>query len=459
MLVVGVVQNEIFSDEIDCIKNGRPLRGNSALLQLSPFIDNEGILRVGGRIKMANVQPDERNPILIPSKHWIATLIIRYFHQKIKHQGRQFTSGAIRTGGYWIVGEKRLVSSIIYKCITCRKLRGHTEQQKMADLPEDRVIPETPFTSIGIDTFGPWSVISRRTRGGVANAKRWAIIFTCLVTRGVHLEVVEEMTSSSFINAFKRFIAIRGEVKLIRSDRGTNFVGATDQLGIDSINVEDGPIKEHLYDNGIEWHFNSPHSSHMGGIWERMIKTTRSILDSMLSELPGKELSHEVLVTLLAEVSAIINSRPLTCVPTDSDEPLPLTPNLIITQKPSVLIPKDVSFDCKDMYYAQWKRVQYLSNVFWKRWRVEYLQTLQCRQKWTQERENIQEGDVVLLKDNQVNRLSWPMGIVTKTFPSADNLVRKVEIRIVRTVDKDCVKPAFFVRPVTELVLLSRTYE
>ncbi|XP_071139321.1 uncharacterized protein [Mytilus edulis] len=459
MFVVGVVQNEIFSDEIDCIKNGRPLRGNSALLQLSPFIDNEGILRVGGRIKMANVQPDERNPILIPSKHWIATLIIRYFHQKIKHQGRQFTSGAIRTGGYWIVGEKRLVSSIIYKCITCRKLRGHTEQQKMADLPEDRVIPETPFTSIGIDTFGPWSVISRRTRGGVANAKRWAIIFTCLVTRGVHLEVVEEMTSSSFINAFKRFIAIRGEVKLIRSDRGTNFVGATDQLGIDSINVEDGPIKEHLYDNGIEWHFNSPHSSHMGGIWERMIKTTRSILDSMLSELPGKELSHEVLVTLLAEVSAIINSRPLTCVPTDSDEPLPLTPNLIITQKPSVLIPKDVSFDCKDMYYAQWKRVQYLSNVFWKRWRVEYLQTLQCRQKWTQERENIQEGDVVLLKDNQVNRLSWPMGIVTKTFPSADNLVRKVEIRIVRTVDKDCVKPAFFVRPVTELVLLSRTYE
>ncbi|VDI17881.1 Hypothetical predicted protein [Mytilus galloprovincialis] len=111
------------------------------------------------------------------------------------------------------------------------------------------------------------------------------------------------------------------------------------------------------------------------------------------------------------------------------------------------------------MYYAQWKRVQYLSNVFWKRWRVEYLQTLKCRQKWTQERENIQEGDVVLLKDNQVNRLSWPMGIVTKTFPSADNLVRKVEIRIVRTVDKDCVKPAFFVRPVTELVLLSRTYE
>ncbi|VDI40104.1 Hypothetical predicted protein [Mytilus galloprovincialis] len=153
------------------------------------------------------------------------------------------------------------------------------------------------------------------------------------------------MSSSSFINAFKRFIAFREEVKLIRSDRGTNFVGATDQLGIDSFNVEDEQIKEHLYDNGIEWHFNSPHSSHMGGIWERMIKTTRSILDSLLSELPGKELSHEVLVTLLAEVSAMINSRPLTRVPTDSDEPFPLTPNLIITQMLSVLIPKDVSFD------------------------------------------------------------------------------------------------------------------
>ena len=110
----------------------------------------------------------------------------------------------------------------------------------------------------------------------------------------------------------------------------------------------------------------------------------------MLSELPGKELSHEVLVTLLAEVSAIINSRPLTCVPTDADEPLPLTPNLIITQKPSVLIPKDASFECKDMYYAQWKRVQYLSDVFWKRWRVEYLQTLQARQKWTEENKTLE---------------------------------------------------------------------
>jgi len=453
-VVIRTVQREYYEDEFQCLENRRPLHKDSTLLQLNPIIDENGIMRVGGRISQANISSDERNPIILPSKHWIATLIVRFYHDKIQHQGRHFTSGAVRTNGYWIVGGKRLISSIIHKCVTCRKLRRPTEHQKMADLPKDRLQPYPPFTSVGIDTFGPWSVVTRRTRGGAANSKRWAIIFTCMSTRGVHIEVVEEMSTSSFINAFKRFVSIRGDVKLIRSDRGTNFIGATDHLGINGINVEDGPVKNYLHDNGIEWHFNSPHSSHMGGIWERMIRTTRAILNSLIAKLPGRELSHEVLVTLLAEVSAIINSRPLTCISYDAEEPFPLTPSLLITQKPNVLIPKDVSFDCKDMYRSQWKRVQYLAETFWHRWRKEYLQSLQTRRKWIDRQNNIAKGDVVLLKDNQAHRINWPIGIVTKIFPSTDNLVRKVELRIVRTGDKNSLKVSNFVRPISELVLL-----
>lgn len=453
-VVIRTVQREFYEDEFQCLENKRPLRKDSTLLQLNPIIDENGIMRVGGRINQANISSNERNPIILTSKHWVATLIVRFYHDKTQHQGRHFTSGAVRTNGYWIVGGKRLVSSILHKCVTCRKLRRSTEHQKMADLPKDRLQPDPPFTSVGIDTFGPWSVVTRRTRGGAANSKRWAIIFTCMSTRGVHIEVVEEMSTSSFINAFKRFVSIRGDVKLIRSDRGTNFVGATDHLGINRINVEDGPIKNYLHDNGIEWHFNSPHSSHMGGIWERMIRTTRSILNSMIAKLPGRELSHEVLVTLLAEVSAIINSRPLTCISYDAEEPFPLTPSLLITQKPNVLIPKNVSFDCKDMYRSQWKHVQYLAETFWHRWRKEYLQSLQTRRKWIDRQNNIAEGDVVLLKDNQAHRINWPIGLVTKIFPSTDNLVRKVELRIVRTGDKNSLKVSNFVRPISELVLL-----
>jgi hypothetical protein len=117
----------------------------------------------------------------------------------------------------------------------------------MADLPTDRLTPSPPFTFVGVDVFGPWSITTRRTRGGQANSKRWAVLFTCLVTRAIHIEIIEEMSTSSFINALRRFYALRGKVKEFRSDRGTNFIGATDPLHIDAVNVEDGPTKGLLY--------------------------------------------------------------------------------------------------------------------------------------------------------------------------------------------------------------------
>lgn len=156
----------------------------------------------------------------------MSKLIVRWFHNRVKHKGRHFTEGAVRTAGYWITGGKRLVSSVMHSCVQCGKLRGRVEQQKMADLPADRLAPAPPFTNVGVDAFGPWSILTRRTRGGSVNSKRWAILFTCLSTRAIHIEVVEEMSSSAFINALRRFVAIRGKVKIFRSDRGTNIVGA-----------------------------------------------------------------------------------------------------------------------------------------------------------------------------------------------------------------------------------------
>lgn len=319
--------------------------------------------------------------------------------------------------------------------------------QKMANLPTDRLQPSPPFTYVGVDTFGPWSVTSRRTRGGHAQSKRWAVLFTCLVCRAAHIEVVEELTSASFINALRRFVALRGPVQEYRSDRGTNFVGAVEDLNFNVVRVEDGPVNDFLYENGSTWIFNPPHSSHMGGVWERMIGTSRRILDSMLSNTAN--LSHEVLTTLMAEVCAIINARPILPVSSDPEAPSILTPSVLLTQKTSSEHKPFQPMDIKDAYRSTWKRVQYLADEFWRRWRKEYLQSLQTRQKWTVDHDNVKQGDVILLKDAQCSRNDWPIGIVQKVFPSEDNRVRTAEIRISRD-----GKPTVYVRPISELVLL-----
>lgn len=241
-MIVRTVQMEVFSEEISCLKQKKPIQRNSSIISLNPVLDEHGLLRVGGRLDKAYIPRIEKHPLIIPRNHHIALLLILHYHEKTKHQGRHFTEGTIRAAGIWIVGSKRLISSVIHKCIRCRKLRGKVEFQKMSELPPDRLQPSPPFTYVGVGTFGPWSVVTRRTRGGSANSKRWVILFTCLTSRAVHNEVVEELSSSAFINALRRFIGIRGSVREFRSDRGTNFIGATDNLRIDAINVEDGPV-------------------------------------------------------------------------------------------------------------------------------------------------------------------------------------------------------------------------
>lgn len=317
----------------------------------------------------------------------------------------------------------------------------------MSELPSDRLETAPPFTYVGLDTFGPWSVTTRRTRGGVANSKRWAILFTCLCVRAIHIEVVEDLSSSAFINALRRFTAVRGKVSQFRSDRGTNFVGATDDLKVDAINVEDDTVKQFFFDTGSTWLFNTPHSSHMGGVWERMIGTVRRILESMLVEV--KNLTHEVLVTLMAEISAIVNSRPLVPVSYDSEAPEVLTPAMLLTQKTDVDVQTIAQLDVKDLYRSQWKRVQHLADIFWKRWQQEYLHTLQSRRKWANDSKNLQVGDIVLMKDHEVGRLYWPIGRVEKIFPSGDGRIRKVEVRTVKD-----GKIANYVRPVGEVIFL-----
>ncbi|KAI3371610.1 hypothetical protein L3Q82_024181 [Scortum barcoo] len=416
----------------------------------TPSIDQDQLLRVGGRIEQSGLTVNETHPIIIPGRHHLGTLLVSYYHEAVKHQGRHLTEGAIRAAGFWLVGAKRCISSLLHRCITCRKLRGKTEHQQMAALPAERLQVAPHFTYVGVDVFGPWDIVSRRTRGGVSNSKRWAVMFSCMCSRAVHIEVIEAMSSSSFINALRRFFAVRGPAKQIRSDCRTNFISASRELEMDKTNPGFNSVEKYLETQSCTWVFNPPHASHMGGAWERMIGIARCILDCMLLEQRKSHLTHEVLITLMAEVAAIMNARPLIPVSLDPESPLILTPAMLLTLKTgSAPAPLSGSFEEVDLVREEWKRVQGLADMFWNRWKHEYLKTLQLRHKWQGRRQSLQERDIVLLKDNQAKRNQWPMGIIVKTFPGEDGLVRKVEVEVV----KDGIRKTFS-RPITEVVLL-----
>lgn len=239
----------------------------------------------------------------------------------------------------------------------------------MVDLPTERLKACPPFTYVSLDVFGPWSITTRRTRGGQAENKRWAIMFSCLNLRAVHIEVIESMDAFSCINALRRIFSLRGPAKQLQSDCRTNFTGACREQGMDK------EVQNYLGEQGCSWTFNPPHVSHMRGSWEHMIGIARKFLDSMFL-LQKSCLTHEVLCTLIAEVTGIINARPLLPVSVDPQQPFILFASMLLTQKSGVLPPPG-EFTDKDLYSKQWRQVQALANYFWSRWSREYLPSLQ----------------------------------------------------------------------------------
>jgi len=442
--IIRLVQQKAFPDDINQLKKKEQLKKSSSIYQLSPFIDGEDILRVGGRIKNANNIPyEEKHPIILPRRSTTTMAIIRKVHEEMQHGGRNSTLCRLREKGFWCINGNSLVRHILHKCVTCRMLRGKSEAPKMADLPEDRLQEAPPFTYVGLDLFGPFLIKERRSE-----LKRYGIIYTCLNSRACHLESVNSMDTDSFIMCLRRFISRRGPVRLVRCDNGTNFVGARNELAKAINELDDQAIKTYLIKQNsdfISWKFNPPHASNFGGVWERLIRSTRSILDSLLST-HGQSLNDESFRTLLVEIEAVLNSRPLTveCL-NDVESPTPLTPNHLLTMKSNIVMPPPGHFERVDVYSRKrWRRVQHICNEFWSRWRKEYVQLLQTRQKWNDTKRNLQTGDIVLVKED-TKRNDWKLAVVEAVRHSDDGVIRTVEIR---------QGSSKYVRPVNKLVLI-----
>ncbi|XP_068716916.1 uncharacterized protein [Montipora capricornis] len=248
---------------------------------MDPFLDSVSVLRVGGRLKHSDLSTPVKHPILLPKKGQMTNLVISHYHDSVEHQGRGMTHNCIRSSGFWIIGGSSVIFDFISKCVSCRRLRGALQEQKMANLPEDRVQPAPPFLYCAVDYFGPLYV-----KEGRRQVKRYGVLFTCLSSRAVHLEVANSLTADSFINAYRRFVGRRGPVCQIRSDQGTNFVGAKNKLQQALSERDNEKVRQELLKRNCDWvlyKMNVPHASHVKGVWERQIRTVRSILAALLS--------------------------------------------------------------------------------------------------------------------------------------------------------------------------------
>lgn len=435
-VVLKYLQKIYYAEEIAILKSGGCLPKTSSLFRLEPYLEH-GLLKISGRLQYAKITHEQKHPIIVPRQHPVTRMIAVQMHVAAGHSGRERTLVEMRSK-YWIPRARPMVNDIVRKCVLCMRYKGRCLQQRMADLPEERLIAGKPaFSFVGADAFGPFL-----TKRGRSQEKRYGCLFTCFTTRAVHIEMLHSLESDTFINALNRFMCRRGIPEKIRSDNGTNFVGAYRELLVEFDKMlKSNRVQNHLLTKGLTWEYNPPYASHAGGVWERVIRSARNILNVLIK---NQVLDDERLVTIFCQVESVLNNRPLVPSSDDPQDLEPLTPNHLLLLRPGYDLSMTVTRP-QDEFGRRWRHVQLVADRFWERWIKEYLCTIQLRSKWFVERNNVSVGDLVLINDPNSHRSVWPLGRVTETYTGKDGLVRSVKLR---TANGDVV------RPITKLLLL-----
>lgn len=415
-----------FRDEISRLTLGKQVAKSSKIYVLDPFIDDKGIIRVGGRLANAEIPGDMKNPILLSGTCALSKLIVVNAHLKSLHGGNQLTLNIVRQR-FWITRIKSLVKTVIHKCVPCFKQKANPLPPFMSDLPKFRIKPSRPFLTSGVDFCGPFTMKLYPGRCK-KTSKVYISLFVCAVTKAIHLELVTDLTSAAFIAAFRRFTARRGHCKEIWSDHGTNFVGASRELDLAFKNSQSqlvAEISELLANDFTQWRFIPPRAPHFGGIWESGVKSIKGHLKRVIGQA---FLTYEELATLSAQVEACVNSRPLTLINSTLDEP-PLTPSHFLVGEPLIGVPEPSLIDVNLSPLNRWHIIQRMVHCLWRRWQNEYLTTLQHRYKWNIKRPDLPLGTVVLVKDDTLPPGKWLLGRIMQKHPGADGVTRVVTLQ------------------------------
>ncbi|XP_037811070.1 uncharacterized protein LOC119603189 [Lucilia sericata] len=443
-LLIKNIQLTHFAPEYKVLKANQNISSSSKLFSLMPIIDSIGLIRVGGRLQHSILDFDARHPVILPKQHPFTKSLVMYYHQKLLHAGPQCLLASIRQQ-YWPLGGRKLISSIISKCLRCYKLKPKLSQHVMGCLPPDRVRPNNAFHTTGVDYCGPFYYKSEvRNRPPV---KCYISIFICFSTKASHLEVVQDLSTSSFLSALRRFVAIRGKPKVIWSDNATNFVGAKNELAelkqLFFSQSHQKALQQQCLEDGIEWSFIPPRSPHFGGLWEAAVKSAKL---HFYRTVGLNKLTFDELRTLICEISAILNSRPLCPISEDPNDLEVLTPGHFLIGGPLISIVEPSITDLDISRLSRWQRVCQMKQIFWQRWSNSYLTLLQEHTKWREQTENIVIGSMVLLKDENQQPLKWQIGRITDVIRGDDNVVRVVMVQtsnglMKRAVSKVAVLP------------------
>ncbi|XP_053696636.1 uncharacterized protein LOC128743950 [Sabethes cyaneus] len=424
-----LAQAEAYPDEISMLKKtqGPPekrhavVAKNSPIYKLWPFLDNEGILRMRGRIGAAPFAPSEAKfPTILPKNHLITFLITDWYHCRYHHANRETVLNEMRQR-FEIAQLRSLIYKVMQNCAYCRVMRARPRPPPMAPLPAYRMQPFVrPFTSVGLDYFGPVTV-----RAGRNQVKRWVALFTCLTIRAVHMEIVHSLSTDSCIMAIQRFTYRRGTPAEFISDNGTCFVGASNELK--AIVSRENALASTFTSALTKWTFNPPAAPHMGGVWERLVQSVKTAMGTAL-DAPRRP-DDETLATIVYEAEAMVNSRPLTYVPLESADQEALTPNHFLLGSSSGAKPFiTAKVDKPATLRSNWRLAQYITTEFWHRWIKEYLPVINRRCKWFDEVKDLEVGDLVLVVGGTA-RDQWIRGRVEKVFPGRDGRVRQATVR------------------------------
>ena len=246
-------------------------------------------------------------------------------------------------------------------------------------------------------------------------------------TKAVHLEAVTDLSTESFISTFKRFIGHYGNPSHMYSDCGSNFKRANKELeAYVRSYMFNKEIFEYFSESKIEWHFNPPASPHHGGIWEAAVKSAKFHLQRIVG---NATLTLEEFMTLLCQVKAALNSRPLVPLSTKADDYGVLTPGHFLIGRPPLALPFPDVTNVQINRLSRWNKQEKMFQTFWSIWSKQYLFTLQQRTKWTKINSDLNLGDLVAIKEDNLPPLKWKLGRISELHPGPDGLIRVITVQ------------------------------
>ncbi|XP_065073850.1 uncharacterized protein LOC135697916 [Ochlerotatus camptorhynchus] len=400
-------QADCFMDEVKVLMKNRELpyeewhqlEKSSYLHNLSPFLDEQDVLRMEGR------------------KHPVTNKLLEFYHQQVGHGNMETAVNEIRQR-FHIQNLRAEMKRIVRTCVWCKVRKCQPKNPRMAPLPKSRVTPNLPpFSHTGVDYCGPFIVtVGRRSE------KRYVCLFTCMPTRAVHLEVAHSLTTEVCLMAVRRFVCRKEKPLEFYSDNGTNFQAASKEI-MKRIEIE---CEDAFTASRTRWNFNPPSAPHVGGVWERLVRSLEATLN-VLND--GRTLTDEVLLTTLAEAEDLINSRPLTYVSLEPGVDEALTPNHFVQGVGAIRTEHSVQpTNEADALRDRYKRSQLLADKLWTRWISEYLPSINQRTNWHSESLPLERGDLVYIADD-ITRKNWIRGIVVETYQGADGRIRQAVVK------------------------------